>query len=177
MSAAGETMDIVMPNNNEDAFAAMAENLGTKQLLFLYSLESFKSSKNSAILCTPKQLKEAKKKTQFVFVKAEADVRKIVEQKPYAVFGLEYIENKDSLHYRRSGIDQVLAKIMADNDVAYAFSFADLMNSPSYMQPIILGRMYQNLMLAKKYKVKVILASFASEPMQMRSEKDLNCLS
>lgn len=169
-------MDIVIPNNNEDAFAAMAEKLGTRQLLFLYSMQNFKSGKNSAILCIPKQLKEAKKKTQFVFVRAEPDVRKLVEQKPYAVFGFEYLENKDSFHQRRSGMDHVLAKIMADTDVVYAFSFSDLMNAPLYMQPIILGRFYQNLMLAKKYKVKVIIASFASEPLMMRTEKDLMCL-
>ncbi len=169
-------MDIVIPTNNEDAFVAMAEKLGIRQLLFLYSPQSFKLGKNSAILCTHQQLKEAKKKTQFVFVRAEANVRKLVEQRPYAVFGFEYLENKDSFHQRRSGMDHVLARIMADTDVAYAFSFADLLNAPSYMQPIILGRLYQNCMLAKKYKVKVIIASFASEPFMMRSEKDLMCL-
>lgn len=175
MPAAGETMDIVMPNNNEEAFAAIAKKLGTTELLFLYSLESFKPGKNG-IYCTSSQIKQAKKKCPFVFVKAEGDSRKIAEQKPFAIYGFEYVEKKDSLHYRRSGMDQVLAKIMAENNIAYAFSFSDLLNTPNYMQSIVLGRMRQNLLLAKKYSVKVIIASFATEPYMMRSEKDLGCL-
>jgi hypothetical protein len=176
MSVAGEIMDIVIPNNNEDAFIAIAEKLGTKELLFLYSFDSFKASKNSGIVCSGKEVKNAKKKTQYVFVKADANVRKIAEQKPYAIVGFETLEKKDSLHYRRSGIDQVLAKIMAEHKIAYAFSFSDLLNAPSYMQPIILGRLRQNLMIAKKYGMKVIIASFATEPLLMRSEKDMWCL-
>jgi RNase P/RNase MRP subunit p30 len=65
---------------------------------------------------------------------------------------------------------------MADNDVAYAFSFSDLLNAPPYMQSIVLGRMYQNLMIAKKYKVKVIFASFATTQYELRNEKDMKCL-
>ncbi len=175
MSAAGEIMDIVIPNNNEEAFVAMAKQLGS-ELLFVYSLQNFKQAKNSGIYCTASQLKQAKKKCPLVFVKAEGDSRKIAEQKPYAIVGFEILERKDSLHYRRSGIDQVLAKIMAQNKVAYAFSFSDLLNAPHYMQSIILGRMRQNIMIARKYGVKVIIASFASEPFMMRSEKDLVCL-
>ena len=169
-------MDIVIPTNNENTFVAMAEKLGTKELLFLYSVQNFKYEKNNGVICSPAQLKEAKKKTSTVFVKAEGDVRKLIEQKPYAVYGFEYLENKDSFHHRRSGIDQVSAKIMADNDVAYAFSFSDLLNAPPYMQSIVLGRMYQNLMIAKKYKVKVIFASFATTQYELRNEKDMKCL-
>lgn len=90
------------------------------------------------------------------------------------VYGLESIHPKDSLHYVRGGLDQVLCKLAAERGKILAFSFAEILNSPDREK--LLARMMFNVKLCKKYKVEMILCSFAALPEEMRSVKDLQAL-
>src|SRR3990167_418739 len=78
-------MDIVIPNNNEDEFIAIARKLGYKTLYFLYNYDDYQSKKKNfagmldikivnGILADSKNLKKIKNKIEegSVFVAAKS---------------------------------------------------------------------------------------------------------
>lgn len=87
------------------------------------------------------------------------------------VYGMENIHPKDSLHYVRGGMDQVLCKLAAERGKVLAVSFSELLNSSG--QGKLLARIGFNIKLCKKYKVPMIFYSFANFKEEMRSAKDL----
>lgn len=90
------------------------------------------------------------------------------------IMGLEKKAEKDSLHQRISGLNQVYCKIAVRNKTAITFNLQDVLNARD--KHIILGRIMQNIMLCRKYKVKMIIASFAKDKYGMRNPKDLMSL-
>ncbi len=164
------TFDVVFPVENEGAFIAMAEKLGTKELLFVYkNLKKEEKWKTSITL---------RSMTDKVVVRSDPDKdRWLIEKiKPRIIYGFEFQERKDFLHHRNAALNHIIAKIMAKNNIAYGFPVAEIINAPTWKQSIILGRMQQNLKLCRKYDVEIIIASFASDPMDMRSVMDMRCL-
>jgi RNase P/RNase MRP subunit p30 len=63
---------------------------------------------------------------------------------------------------------------MSKNNIALGFSLNSILNSKN--KHIILGRITQNIKLCRKYKVKMIIGSFTSNPFEMRSYHDLASL-
>src|SRR3989344_5713528 len=103
---------------------------------------------------------------------SEEKNRKAVENKQVDILlAPERIGKKDRLNQRDSGLNDVLCKFARDNDVAIGFSFSDLLNSK--FRAVLLGRMMQNVRLCRKYKVRMVLASFAKDPWEMRTAYDL----
>jgi hypothetical protein len=169
--------DIVFPKSNEKEFLEVAKKLGTKEVVFVYP-PSKSVPKDALIIATPSQLRGGNLDTRKVIVRSDPDKdRWIIEKiKPRMILGFEFQDRKDFLHHRNSAINQITAKLMARNNIAYAFPVSDLINAPKWQQPIILGRMQQNIRLCKKYKVEIAIASFATTPMDMRSLKDMKSL-
>ncbi len=89
------------------------------------------------------------------------------------VFGLESLERKDSLHFRRSGLNHVLCSLAKSSNVSVAFSFSDILSSSGMLRGMVLGRMRQNIMLCRKYRVPMLIASFSSGPYGMRPLHEL----
>ena len=83
----------------------------------------------------------------------------------------ELSNQKDFIHFRNSGLNQVLCKIAKKNNVALGFSFSDLINSEK--KELILGRMIQNVSLCKKYKVRMVLGSFANKDIEIKNRSEL----
>lgn len=90
------------------------------------------------------------------------------------IYGMENIHPKDGMHFVRGGLDQVLCKIAAEKGKILVFSFSEILNSSDKGK--LLARMMFNVKLCKKYKVPIILCSFASFKEEMRSAKDLQAL-
>ncbi len=84
------------------------------------------------------------------------------------VYGFEESNRKDFIHHRNSGMNHVLAKILHEKDIIVAFSFNSFLSGKD-----VIGRMRQNVKLCRKYKVKMVFASFATSPYEMRSLEDL----
>jgi len=128
-------------------------------------------------LIETKDVNEFKRKAAkidgLVAVKANKSLlRNIFENKRVdIVTGLENIEDKDDLHYRKSGLDHVLCNLANKHRISVGFSFDDFLNAKDKGK--IIGRMMQNAMLCKKYKVNVVVASFARDKYGMRIAKDL----
>lgn len=150
--------------------------LGFEKTLFLDEgfilLES--SSKKELI----QKAQEAHKRRQLVVcrIKDEEMLRFVLEKTPIGmVLGLEKIHPKDSVHFVRGGLDQVLCKIAAERGKIIGFSFADLLNSTDPAG--WLRRTKANVKLCRKYKVKMLFSTFAAAKMEMRSRKDLEAFS
>lgn len=84
----------------------------------------------------------------------------------------ELYEDKDSLHERNSGLNHILCKLAKKNNIIIAFSFSDILKADSKL----LGKIMQNIKLCRKYKVRTLIASFASSKFEMRSPYDLKAL-
>lgn len=83
----------------------------------------------------------------------------------------ETCSEKDFIHSRNSGLNQVLCKIAKKNNTAIGFNFSDLINSDK--RELLLGRMIQNVELCKKYKVKMVLGSFALNEIEIKNRSEL----
>ncbi|MEM3126877.1 MAG: RNase P subunit p30 family protein [Candidatus Woesearchaeota archaeon] len=162
--------DIVFPNNNEQEFLDMAKQLGFDSLIFVYPLNKHKE--NHAILASPNELYKAKKLSKIIL--CNSNERNIFESNcPNVVFELENISKVDSLHFRYSGLNHILCNLAKKNNISIGISFSLALRSKGMLRSQILGRMEQNIMLARKYGLKTIVASFARSPSEIRSAHDL----
>ena len=80
---------------------------------------------------------------------------------------------EDFLHHRNSGLNHILCNLAKKNRIAIAFSFNEVLKSNGVERAKIIGRMQQNVRLCRKYKVEMIIASFATNKYEMRSLNDL----
>lgn len=94
-------------------------------------------------------------------------------KKVSALISPEYERKKDYVHYRNSGLNQVLCKIARDNNKFIFINFNDVLLSKGREKALILGRIMQNIKLCKKYNVKLRIANFSSDITKMRSYSDL----
>lgn len=90
------------------------------------------------------------------------------------VLGMEKIFHKDSLHYPKSGTDQVLAKLAASTGKILGFSCSELLKAKDKSK--LMRRMAFNLKLCQKYKIKFIVGNFSLLAEEMRSASDLEAL-
>lgn len=67
-----------------------------------------------------------------------------------------------------SGLNQVLVKLAAKNDVAIEFNFREILVSNKKTRSRILSNMHQNLILAKKFRAPIIVCSGAVSHWEMR---------
>ncbi len=130
---------------------------------------------------TPKELlkeieKARSKKLKTAFKADSEEMLRFALEKSQIdiVYGTEHIHPKDSLHFVRGGLDQVLCAIASEKGKIMAFSFNEILNSPERGK--LLARIMFNVKLCKKYKVSMAWCSFASTELEMRSAKDLQAL-
>lgn len=120
------------------------------------------------------QSANARESNELVIVKCtdEKSLRIAAENKNADILiGLESIEGKDSLHGRNSGMNEVICKLLKKNSIAMGISFKSVLNSAN--KALILGRIMQNIELCRKYKVEMVLASFAESKWDLRSANEL----
>jgi len=79
-------------------------------------------------------------------------------------------DREDSFHYRKSGLNQVLCKLAKQNNVAIGFDFSNLINTLGRERARILGRMFFNYKLCRKYKVKMVFSSFSNNKFEQRND-------
>ncbi|MCD4666458.1 hypothetical protein K8R47_01460 [archaeon] len=100
--------------------------------------------------------------------------RSVVENKSVDVLiNPEKNNENDYMHYRNSGLNQVLCKLAKKNNVAIGFNFNSVLNTEGINRSKILGRMIQNVKLCKKYKVKMIIINLTENPYELKTVSDL----
>jgi len=182
-------MDIVIPNDNEEEFIAIAHKLGYKTLYFLYDYDNYQSKKKNfadipgmkivkGTLADSKNLKKIKNKTEegvFVAAKSSDKDMEIMEGSlANLIFSFEENQRRDFIHQRASGLNHILCSLARKNNITVGFSFASILNAKNTYE--ILGRIMQNLRMCRQFKVKTVIASFAKNPYEMRSMHDLMSL-
>ncbi|MFH1506204.1 MAG: RNase P subunit p30 family protein [archaeon] len=179
-------IDIVRPQDNEKEFIEVAERMGMKGIIFLYTkqdkkiLEQVEKLKKEIklkllkglLIKDTRQANKAKKDFNLLF---GLGTRENFENKSVQIiFDVESDTRKDYIHNRNSGLNQVHCKLAKEKNKIIAFSFSQVLNSDR--PEIILGRLIQNIVLCRKYKNDFVIASFAQDPYEMRCCRDYEAL-
>jgi RNase P/RNase MRP subunit p30 len=182
--------DIVFPNDNEEEFIVMAQKLGYGELYltYEYSRKSYNDVKKNfialkqknkfkvllALKIKPNEITETKKLAQLFLVESSDENRWVVEKNSnIMIYNLEYQKKNDFMHHRNSGLNHILCTFAHQNKIKISVSFSGLLNAKDNMKSIILGRIRQNARLCRKYKVLIVLVSFAFDVYCMRAPFDL----
>ncbi len=161
-------VDLVFPTNKQEIIK-IAERLDNKVI--------FIDDKNVTLIRAENEYEFKRKiksiRTNLIIVEGNQKInRSILENRKVDILlSPEKDSSRDSLDYRSPGLNQVLCKLAAKNNIAIAFSFNEILNAKDAAK--IIGIIRQNIKLCRKYKVKMIFASFAEDPFNMRSLKDL----
>lgn len=78
--------------------------------------------------------------------------RKILEIKKVNMLVLQHKQGRDKLKQRDSGLNHVLCNLAKENNITLAIDFSEIINSKEKERAKILGRIIQNIKLAKKSK-------------------------
>lgn len=88
----------------------------------------------------------------------------------------ERVSGKDPLDQKSSGIDDVMARFMAERGIAIEICLSELLSCYGVVRAQVMGRMRQNIKLARKYKTPIIITSGARDIYGMRAPQDLYSL-
>lgn len=169
--------EVAIPKNNEKDFIGVAERLGIKSLLFLYEKNDKSQSKMLEELQKTTKIKlqtallNKKVPKQICFCTGE---RKNVEDKNAThLYGFELLEEKEHFHYRKSGMNQVISKLLQQKNKTLVIDMEKILEAKNAKQdqPQLIGRLSQNLILARKHKLNLIICSLATKPENLRTEK------
>ncbi len=174
-------IDVCFPKNNEEEFVNIAKRLGTDTLIFVYDdPKKFYNKKSSinilnALITTAKNVVKARNKSDLVLLKSDGinDRLAFEQTKPDIIFNLEEVQRKDFIHQRASGLNHIHAKLANKNQIIIGFSFNSLLKNTGIERARIIGRMIQNIEICRKYKVNVGIASFATQPYELRNLHDM----
>ena len=149
-------------------------------LICFDSKENFGFSKVIKIeLIRASSAKELEKKIQRfrqeITIVEGSDLNRLIVENKYVdiLVSPEKNRREDFMHHRNSGLNQVLCKLAFKNSIAIAFSFNDVLKAKGIERSKIIGRMMQNVRLCRKYKVKMITASFAANEFEIKNPSDL----
>ena len=130
-----------------------------------------------SVLIKPKTVRELYSETAkakgFVIVEGydEKVNRAAVESKKInMLLNPERCFNEDKMHYRLSGLNDVLCKLASKNKVAIGIDFEHLKKLNENERINALGKVMQNVSLCNKYNVKQYIVYRDN-----KNEKDLKC--
>ena len=164
--------DVVMPNNNEEEFIDVGLALGYSEICFLvqdmdYGYKNDKIIiKRACLIKSAADMSKAKKRFDYIFADAS---RSAFESNIDYIINAEDYPGRDSFHYRKTAFNQVHAKLARENSIKIVFSFAKLIDADLRGKQRILGRMMQNALVARKYKVAIASFTLTKDPERMRS--------
>lgn len=107
-----------------------------------------------------KQIQKLKKEkpNEEIIVRAQSQEfnRKILETKEISVLLSPEIHNrKDKLKERDSGLNEVLCKLAAKNNIKIGIDLKEIQKLEKKQKAIIIARIMQNIMLCKKSKAEI----------------------
>ena len=163
-------IDIIAPSQKKDSdsFIKMARTLGLTGLCILsnnadaapatlpfFSLQSPTPSTSNVPLC--------------VTCSPTA-----VTQRTDILFDVEPLGSKDAARSRNAGLTPALLATLRQKRIALGFSLHHLFSAEQPEQHF--GRVAQNIKLARKSRIPVVLGSLASKPQDMRAEREIRAL-
>jgi ribonuclease P/MRP protein subunit RPP1 len=106
-----------------------------------------------------KQIQELKKQKKLVIVQAQDTEfnRKILENKDIDILLSPEIHNrKDSLKQRDSGLNEILCKIAAKNNIKIGINIKEIQKLEKKQKAIVFARIMQNIQLCKRTKTQMV---------------------
>ena len=85
-------------------------------------------------------------------------------------------KKKDFMHFRNSGLNHILCRFASQNNIKIGISFSSLARNSGKELSLRLGRIMQNIMICRKYRTKLVIASFAESPEHLASPYELKSL-
>ncbi|OYT26757.1 MAG: hypothetical protein B6U97_03110 [Candidatus Altiarchaeales archaeon ex4484_96] len=82
-------------------------------------------------------------------------------------------EEGDYMKQRNSGIDHIIARNMAERFIALELNFSDILHTRGRERAVILGRMRQNIRLAHKYDIPLVLTTGSDNLADLRTPMDM----
>ena len=169
--------DIITENNKEIQAFAQEHKL---ELLYITDKAQEKADcffiDSSGSKNIRKEVQQAHRKFDLVVILGNASIgknREILESSPDILLSPHFAAGKDFMKARNAGLDSVTCKIAAKNKVAIGIDFNEILHAREGEREVLLGRLMQNIKLCRKYRVRMLLASFASSVLEMRSALDL----
>lgn len=167
--------DIIIPRGAPDEFFPLLEKLGTKKaVFFLGKIPQDKPKDMDVGAVTDNPLAISKAKAKGLPVVSTSNEVKVLEAGPTVLIEAEGLYKRDPMHFRASGLNHILCKLMAKKGIMYGTSFSLLLNAEGKNRAKLLGRAKQNIMLCRQYGVPVKAFSCAREPHELRDRKDLD---
>jgi len=189
-------IDVVIPKGNEKSLAERLAMLGFDKVVFLYpynkenfehalklSEKKFKVKAYFAFNVSNKlEARAIKNKLKEKFgqeffprflVFAEARRQNIQDRFIDVVYGAELLEETESLHHRRSGINEAIARLLKEREKVYLFNISMLHGKEMWVTARLLGRAMQNARYAKKFCFTFGVATFSSNYIYLAHAKDM----
>ncbi|MBT7903460.1 hypothetical protein HN587_06375 [Candidatus Woesearchaeota archaeon] len=172
-------IDFVKPNGNEQELILFAEKLGYQSLCLVYDkfedISKFSSKIELKLGVVVDKSKKIKGVDYIIYQSQNPDIDRVVIERGEIDFiiGLEDTRNKDFMHNRASGVNQVISKLLLEKKVKLLVNFGLILGSKGYIRSLYLGRIKQNLKFCNKYGFEVRIASFAKQSYQMRDYSSL----
>ncbi len=88
----------------------------------------------------------------------------------------EELRKKDFMKWKNSGLNHVLCRLAAQNNIKIGISFSAIKHLESKERSLRLSRIMQNIILCRKYSTKIVLASFAESESDLLSPYELRSL-
>ncbi len=167
------TTNLVLMKESEELLE-LSKRLGFSKTLFLG--KDFVLVKGGSRKEVLKEIKKGKKKKLLVVVKPEnEEVLRFVLEKTEAdmIFGQESINPKDSMHFRRGGLDQIICRIAAERNKTIGFSFKEILKAEGKERSKLIGRIMFNVKICKKYGVKILFGNFSENKWELRGKYEL----
>lgn len=176
--------DICIPKNNEKEIIEVAKELGYSGVIFLYLPKKVKEIKSgelevyTGLIIKGKNLSRIKKKDlDKNIVVAQGDGSEEVNKAILSnknvdiVIDISSVKGREHTHYRKSTLNQVLAKLALKSKIAYAVNFNRILNEKERIK--LIGRVKQNIKIFQQLKVQVMISSFATNKNELRNYSDL----
>ncbi len=171
-------IDIVLPNGNEEEFIAIAEQLGMTGLCFLYDKpKDITSLQKTSRIPLYAAITQLSKRADLRMMQGRENLRDVLEKTNVDLaFEIEEAKEKDFMHQRNAGMNHILANIAHEKQRMIGFSIHLLLTTSGRIRAQTIGRMMQNVAVCRKYKVQMVLASFARTPWQMRNKEEVKAI-
>lgn len=177
--------DIAFASNENDKqkFNDKAKKLGFEKVFFIEPFSREKAGADAVFINTNnkkdilKQIARAKNRYKLIIVLGiDNEISRFVVEKGQinVLLSPEYGRTHDFMHYRNSGLNQVICKLATDNKIAMGINFSEIFEMKDNKEKALrIGRIMQNIELCSKYRTKMLMASFAKTPEQMVSASDM----
>jgi hypothetical protein len=184
--------DFFVPKSNEKELIDNASRTGCKIKALLYPLQNFQTKDKEARISFPesyddslftgiiltgnyneRQFLNAKNLTDYVVLEANQNLRAFIERfDNFFVFGAEKLAEKDFIHQRDSGLNQILVTMATKKNITFLFNVTDFISQSAKNKAILIGRFGQNIRIFSQYKCSYQAATFAENKYEVKGNLD-----